>query len=199
MACPPAPRCVRRRPPPTRCPRLWHRWAAGRDLPFPYALAGLFLSPASLRRTGGGLGHAVSRDLRGAQHDPPYVTGRGWWRERRIASDTSIGDVWSDWNRFYGYDPSLRIWLDIGSGLGYSGLRPAGHRAGPADRGRQELEKTWRLAHGLPVWDQAWLEAFTGLKPKPLPEDGASWPDRIREFYAKLSRPRNTAEVLSLE
>jgi hypothetical protein len=43
-------------------------------------------------------------------------------------------------------------------------------------KGQQEL-KSLAAHHGLPVWDQAWLEAFTGLKPKPLPEGWQAWPD----------------------
>jgi hypothetical protein len=51
--------------------------------------------------------------------------------------------------------------------------------------GHQEL-KSLAARHGLPVWDQAWLEAFTGLKPKPLPEGWQNWPDlRTSGFSAK--------------
>jgi len=165
---------------PDRCPRLW---AVGLDgtFPFRYALRGCFY-PRHLsagRVVDWGMPYPVICVVRSMTY--PYVwSGMVEGTEDRFRH--VYRDVWSDWNRFFGYDPSLRIWLDIGSGLGYSGRDDPQVIERVRDRGRQELEKT-AAPHGLPVWDQAWLEAFTGLKPKPLPPDWASWPDRIREFY----------------
>jgi len=166
-----------------RCPRLW---AVGQDgaFPFRHALRGCF-RPRHL--SGGqvvdwGMPYPVICVVRRMAH--PYT----WLGMAEGAEDRFrrvYPDIWSDGNIFFGYDPSLRIWVFIGYDLGYSSREDPQVVERVRDRGRRELERT-AAPHGLPVWDGAWLKAFTGLKPKPLPPDWESWPDRLREFYQEF-------------
>jgi hypothetical protein len=99
-------------------------------------------------------------------------------------------------DEFYAYDPQLQTWLLLGQ-YGYAPLNPA-----PGMEQLREITRTqWQSQaeryaryHGLPVWDGSWLEAFTGLKPKPLPEGWESWPDRYEELLVKYGAKRRFSE-----
>jgi hypothetical protein len=168
---------------PDRCPRLW---AVGLDgtFPFRYALRGCFY-PRHLsagRVVDWGMPYPVICVVHVLQR-PGHLAGMVEGTADRFHRAFLGEDQWNYEEEFYGYDPALREWLLIGT-FGHSSLPPEAREILRTE-GQQEL-KSLGARHGLPVWDQAWLEAFAGLKPKPLPRGWESWPDlQVGEFLAK--------------
>jgi hypothetical protein len=165
----------------THCPRIWRVTADG-SISYPRALRGCFY-PRHLsagRMVDWGMPYPVIcavRKLIPPGHGIATVEGT----EDRFHRARLGDDQWNYYEEFYGYDPTLREWLMIGIHAYYT--LPPEVLEFLRTEGQQEL-KSLAARHGLPVWDQAWLEAFTGLKPKPLPEGWQAWPDSP-EFLAK--------------
>jgi hypothetical protein len=165
---------------PARCPRVWYLAEDGSKT-FPRALKGCFW-PRHLSA-----GRVVDWGM-------PYpaicvvrvlLPPRHWHCMAENTEDRfRLSDPkWNYMEEFYGYDPALREWLLIGF-FQYPSLPPEIQEQLRAE-GYPEL-KSLAARHGLPVWDGSWLEAFTGLKPKPLPEGWQNWPDfRTSGFSAK--------------
>jgi hypothetical protein len=168
---------------PARCPRVWY-FAEDGSMASLRALKGCFY-PRHLsagRVVDWGMPYPVICVVRALQR-PGHLAGMVEGTEDRFHRAFLGEDQWNYVEEFYGYDPALREWLLIGT-FGYSSLPPE-VREILRTEGQQEL-KSLGARNGLPVWDQAWLEAFTGLKPKPLPRGWESWPDlQVGEFLAK--------------
>jgi len=125
---------------------------------------------------------------------PRHYVGMVEGTEDRFHQDFSGEERWNAASEFYGYDPELRMWLRIGS-FSYPSLPPE-ERERLRTRGQQELES---LAgrHSLPVWGPAWLEGFTGLKPKPMPTGWESWPDYQASGFAAKYPGKPFSQVLA--
>ncbi|MDW8185950.1 MAG: hypothetical protein RMM07_11935 [Anaerolineae bacterium] len=170
---------------PSGCPRFWAlRMGAPRpELSFYFFVRGCFYPG---RVVGGqvrdwGMPYpvicAVSQDI------VPY-----WWIG--VSADGTeffrreYRDLWGRGTRFFGYDPGLRMWLQIGS----SRVEDPEAKKVIARLVREDGRSFARdraARHGQPVWDGAWLQETFGLEMKPPPEGWEEWPDRLREFYGR--------------
>jgi hypothetical protein len=164
---------------PARCPRVWHLAEDGS--PFPRALKGCFW-PRHLsagRVVDWGMPYPAICVVH-VLLPPRHFAGMAESAEDRFRLSNPN---WNYREEFYGHDPALREWLLIGF-FQYPSLPPEIQEQLRAE-GYPEL-KSLAARHSLPVWDGSWLETFTGLKPRPLPEGWQNWPDfRTSGFSAK--------------
>lgn len=163
------------------CPRFWalKRGSAAPELPFYFFLRGCFrtrdLAGGKVRDWGMPypVVCVVSQDV--TPHDWIGISPDGGERFRHEYEDT-----WARSDNFFGYDPALRMWVQIGS------EEQEGEAVARAVRENgREFARFHAGLHGQPVWDGRWLEETFRLTMKPLPEGWRRWPDQMAAFYQR--------------
>lgn len=170
----------------SRCPRFWMADEKG-AYPFYYFVRGCFRPR-----------HLEAGQVRDWGMPYPVICAVTWRRqpyflvgafgELRLRQPYLEEFRWNETHIFFGYDPALRMWLQIGT-YGYPD-REIRRDVWEYLRamGRREAERT-AGSHGQPVWDARWLrEAFPDLPPKPPPPDWTGWPGDGRAFFAALGK-----------
>ena len=176
---------------PARCPRVWGLTEDGSKA-LPRALKGCFW-PQHLsagRVVDWGMPYpaiCVVRKLLPPRHTVAMAESA---EDRFRLSNPN----WNYKEEFYGYDPALREWLLIGF-FQYPSLPPEIQEQLRAE-GYLEL-KSLAARHSLPVWDGSWLETFTSLKPRPLPEDWQNWPDFWTSGFSAKYPGKPISEVMA--